>query len=424
MDDPLLYVLLVVLIAMSAFFSSTETAFSSISKIRLKRYEEQGDPRAKTASFIADHFDDALSAILIGNNIVNIASASIGTVLFTDMVGPELGPGVSTLVMTVVVLIFGEILPKTFAKENPDRMALRAARILAFLMKVLKPLVWFFVLLKTAMMKCVGSHNDLPSVTEEELKYIIEEIEDEGILEQHESELIQSALDFNDITVSEILTPRVDVIGVNRTATIEEVKDLFLTERFSRMPVYDKTIDNIVGVVSSKDFFSAYIRDNHFSLEDITQDIMFVPPKKLIGELLKDFQHSKDQMAVVIDQYGGTLGIITLEDILEELVGEIWDEDEEAESEYTQIGDGVYQASGDARLDDLLEEIAPEIHLEDDHAMTVSGWILDRTERLPEEGEVFQLDGLTVTVLEVQEQRILRVKLEVPVELRTPETED
>ncbi len=424
MDDPLLYVLLVVLIAMSAFFSSTETAFSSISKIRLKRYEEQGDPRAKTASFIADHFDDALSAILIGNNIVNIASASIGTVLFTDMVGPELGPGVSTLVMTVVVLIFGEILPKTFAKENPDRMALRAARILAFLMKVLKPLVWFFVLLKTAMMKCVGSHNDLPSVTEEELKYIIEEIEDEGILEQHESELIQSALDFNDITVSEILTPRVDVIGVNRTATIEEVKDLFLTERFSRMPVYDKTIDNIVGVVSSKDFFSAYIRDNHFSLEDITQDIMFVPPKKLIGELLKDFQHSKDQMAVVIDQYGGTLGIITLEDILEELVGEIWDEDEETESEYTQIGDGVYQASGDARLDDLLEEIAPEIHLEDDHAMTVSGWILDRTERLPEEGEIFQLDGLTVTVLEVQEQRILRVKLEVPVELRTPETED
>ena len=424
MDDPLLYVLLVVLIAMSAFFSSTETAFSSISKIRLKRYEEQGDPRAKTASFIADHFDDTLSAILIGNNIVNIASASIGTVLFTDMVGPELGPGVSTLVMTVVVLIFGEILPKTFAKENPDRMALRAARILAFLMKVLKPLVWFFVLLKTAMMKCVGSHNNLPSVTEEELKYIIEEIEDEGILEQHESELIQSALDFNDITVSEILTPRVDVIGVNRTATIEEVKDLFLTERFSRMPVYDKTIDNIVGVVSSKDFFSAYIRDNHFSLEDITQDIMFVPPKKLIGELLKDFQHSKDQMAVVIDQYGGTLGIITLEDILEELVGEIWDEDEETESEYTQIGDGVYQASGDARLDDLLEEIAPEIHLEDDHAMTVSGWILDRTERLPEEGEIFQLDGLTVTVLEVQEQRILRVKLEVPVELRTPETED
>ena len=176
--------------------------------------------------------------------------------------------------------------------------------------------------------------------------------------------------------------------------------------------------------MSSKDFFSAYIRDNHFSLEDITQDIMFVPPKKLIGELLKDFQHSKDQMAVVIDQYGGTLGIITLEDILEELVGEIWDEDEETESEYTQIGDGVYQASGDARLDDLLEEIAPEIHLEDDHAMTVSGWILDRTERLPEEGEIFQLDGLTVTVLEVQEQRILRVKLEVPVELRTPETED
>lgn len=424
MDDPLIYVLLVVLIALSAFFSSTETAFSSVSKVRLKHYEDIGKPGAKKAVYISEHFDDALSAILIGNNIVNIASASIGTAIFTALVGPKWGPGVSTAVMTIVVLIFGEILPKTYAKENADGVALGAARVLFAIMKVFKPLVAVFVGLKTLVMKLLGSKSVLPSVTEEELKYIIEEIEDEGVLEQHESELIQSALDFNDITVSEILTPRVDVISVSQSASVEEVKEIFLAERFSRLPVYDKNVDNIVGIISSKDFFAAYVENREFSLSKIIQEVMYVPPKKPINELLKELQKAKDQMAVVIDQYGGTLGIITLEDILEELVGEIWDEDDEEQAEYTQIGEGVYQASGDARLDDMLEVIAPNLPLADDHAMTVSGWILDKLERLPESGETFEIDGLTVTVQEVQEQRILRIQLTVPTELSKKKEEE
>ncbi|MDD6034114.1 MAG: hemolysin family protein [Oscillospiraceae bacterium] len=418
----MIYVLIVVLVALSAYFSSTETAFSSVSRVRLKHYEEIGDPRARTALYIADHFDDALSAILIGNNIVNIAAASAGTILFTGLVGPKWGPGVSTAAMTVLVLIFGEILPKTYAKENADKVALGSARVLYALMKLLRPLVLVFVKLKTAVMKLLGSRSELPSVTEEELKYISEEIEDEGVLEQHESELIQSALDFNDITVSEILTPRVDMVSVSRTAPVEEVKDLFLTERFSRLPVYDKTVDNIVGIISSKDFFAAYIEDKNFSLSRIIQDVMFVPPKKPISELLKELQKAKDQMAVVTDQYGGTLGIITLEDILEELVGEIWDEDDEEEPEFVQTGENVWEASGDARLDDFLETAAPDTELDEDHAMTIGGWILDGLERLPETGESFVLSGIRITVLDIKEQRILRVRLEVP-EAKTPDEE-
>ena len=421
MDDPLLYVFIVVLIALSAYFSSTETAFSSVSKVRLKHYEDIGDPRAKKALYISDRYDDALSAILIGNNIVNIAASSIGTVICTKIVGSKWGPGVSTLVMTMLVLIFGEILPKTYAKENADKVALGSAKILFGIMKVFKPLVAVFVKLKTGVMRILGSKSDLPSVTEEELKYIIEEIEDEGVLEQHESELIQSALDFNDITVSEILTPRVDVVSVSCNASVDEVKDLFLTERFSRLPVYDKTVDNIIGIVSSKDFFAAYIADRNFPLSTIVQDVMYVPPKKPIAELLKELQKAKDQMAIVIDQYGGTLGIITLEDILEELVGEIWDEDDEEETEFTQIAEHVWDVSGDARLDDFMETASPSIELDEDHPMTVGGWILEKLERLPEKDETFEIDSLLITIKEIQEQRILRVRLEVPATADTEE---
>ncbi|MCI8600117.1 MAG: HlyC/CorC family transporter [Oscillospiraceae bacterium] len=423
MDDPLLYLLLIVLIALSAFFSSAETAFSSISKVRLKHYEDIGRPGAKKAIYIQEHFDDALSAILIGNNIVNIASASIGTIIFTDLVGPKWGPGLSTAAMTVVVLIFGEVLPKTYAKEYADKVALGFSRVLFGIMAFFKPLVFVLVKLKGVVMRLLGSQNDLPSVTEEELKYIIEEIEDEGVLEQHESELIQSALEFSDVTVSEILTPRVDMVGVSQTAAVEEVKELFLTERFSRLPVYEKTADNIVGIINNKDFFAAYLENPEFPLSAITQEVIFVPPKKPIGDLLKEFQKAREQMAVVIDQYGGTLGIITLEDILEELVGEIWDKDDEAQSEFTEEGEGLYSASGDARLDDLMEVIAPSLTLEEGHAMTLSGWILDKLERLPAAGESFEIDGLTITVQDVQEQRLLRIRIMVPAELRSPKEE-
>lgn len=418
MDDPYLYVLLVILICLSAFFSATETAFSSVSKMRLKHYASTGDKRAEKALSIIDRFDDALSAILIGNNIVNIASASIGTVIFTDLIGGKWGPGVSTLVMTLLVLCFGEILPKTYAKENAENVSIRVAGILSAIMTLFKPLIWVFVQIKRGVMKLFKSKENLPTVTEEELKYIIEEIEDEGVLEQHESELIQSALEFNDITVSEILTHRVDVVSVEVNEDIEAVKNIFLTERFSRLPVYDKNIDNVLGIISDKDFFREYLKNPKFNLNDIVQETLFVPPKKHISALLKELQRTKSQIAIVTDQYGGTLGIITLEDILEELVGEIWDEDEDIIQEFSQLSEDRYLVSGDMKVDDMVEQIAPEdIQQYEDNTSTVGGWVLDEIEHLPEAEEVCKIGRFQITVKEIEEQRIKQVEVVVLPEL-------
>ncbi|MGI5893533.1 MAG: hemolysin family protein [Candidatus Merdivicinus sp.] len=413
MVNPFLYVVVVFLIACSAFFSGTETAFASVSRIRLKYRAQNGDKRAETALRILDRFDDALSAILIGNNIVNIGSASLATTICTLYFGESLGPTISTVVMTLLVLTFGEILPKTIAKENAEPMALGVASLLLGIMTVFKPLVWFFVQLKTVAMKFFHSHDDTPSITEEELKYMIEEIEDEGVLEEHESELIQSAMDFNDITVSEILTHRVDVVAIEKTTPIEEIKNLFVSERFTRIPVYDKSIDNILGIIHDKDFFREYLRDSNFELQTVIQDVLFVPPKKRIGELLKDFQKEKAQMAIVTDQYGGTLGIITVEDILEELVGEIWDEDEEIVAEYTKIGNNRYLVNGDMKVEDFFQEVEADYIPELADATTISGWVMEKMEKVPDPGETFVDSNISVVIRKVEEQRVRQVEITI-----------
>ena len=413
MVNPFLYVVVVILIMFSAFFSGTETAFASVSRIRLKYRAQNGDKRAQTALKVLDRFDDALSAILIGNNIVNIGSASLATTIFTIYFGESLGPTISTVAMTLLVLTFGEILPKTIAKENAESMALAVASVLLAIMTVFKPLVWFFVQLKSLVMRFFKASDSSPTMTEEELKYMIEEIEDEGVLEEHESELIQSAMEFTDITVSEIITHRVDVVAVEVTEPIENIKQLFLTERFARLPVYDKNIDNILGIIHDKDFFREYLQNPSFSLSVIMKEVLFVPPKKRISELLKDFQKSKSQMAVVTDQFGGTLGIITVEDILEELVGEIWDEDEEIVTEYTQIGENRYLVSGDMKVDDFFQEILPDDNPYENESSTISGWVMEKMEKVPEPGEGFSDEIVDLTVREAEDQRILQVEIQI-----------
>ena len=413
MVNPFLYVVVVILIMFSAFFSGTETAFASVSRIRLKYRAQNGDKRAQTALKVLDRFDDALSAILIGNNIVNIGSASLATTIFTIYFGESLGPTISTVAMTLLVLTFGEILPKTIAKENAESMALAVASVLLAIMTVFKPLVWFFVQLKSLVMRFFKASDSSPTMTEEELKYMIEEIEDEGVLEEHESELIQSAMEFTDITVSEIITHRVDVVAVEVTEPIENIKQLFLTERFTRLPVYDKNIDNILGIIHDKDFFREYLQNPSFSLSVIMKEVLFVPPKKRISELLKDFQKSKSQMAVVTDQFGGTLGIITVEDILEELVGEIWDEDEEIVTEYTQIGENRYLVSGDMKVDDFFQEILPDDNPYENESSTISRWVMEKMEKVPEPGEGFSDEIVDLTVREAEDQRILQVEIQI-----------
>lgn len=414
MSDIVLYVLIVFLIFMSAFFSATETAFSSVNRIRLKNYAADGNKRAAKTLKIADDFDRALSAILIGNNVVNIASASIGTLIFSNLLGD--GPTavtLSTLVMTVVVLIFGEVLPKSLAKENPERFALAVTTVLYALIVLLTPFTALLVGLKKLVTKFFKTKDSAPSVTEEELKYIIEEIEDEGVLEEQESELVQSALEFDDITVDEILTPRVDVAAVNINDPPEKLLEAFREGSRSRLPVYEKTIDSIIGIINAKAFLNAYLQNPEVSVRSLLQETLFVPPTKKISMLLKEMQRKKLQLAIVVDQYGGTIGIVTVEDILEELVGEIWDEDEDITEDIVAVGENVYEVSGDANIYDMFEALELEFPKFKSASNSLSGWVFEMLERIPEIGESFTYENLTITVLALDDQRILKLKVEV-----------
>lgn len=422
MDDPAnlgQYILLVVLTALSAFFSASETAFSSVNKIRLKNYVSDGNRKAERALKIAEDFDRMLSAILIGNNIVNIASASIGTVIFTKLFGAA-GAAISTVVMTIVVLIFGEILPKSYAKENSEKVTMNFAAPLNAVMVVLTPLVWVFTKLQS-LVKSKKGDEDTPSVTQEELKFIIEEIEDEGVLQESESELLQSALEFQEITVDEILTPRVDLVAADVNDSVEEIKALFMEHRYSRIPIYEKTVDSIIGVLWERDFFRELINGNEVDIRSLTRKTIFVPEKQLISSLMRELQMSKIHMAVVTDSYGGTVGIVTLEDIVEELVGEIWDEKDEVIETIVKLDDNEYIVDADLNVFDMLEELEIELKDFEPESNTVGGWVLEEMKKIPEEGESFEYAPMTVTIHEVSEKRVEKIK--VKVEIPEPEEE-
>lgn len=402
------YLLILLMVMLSAFFSASETAYSSVNRIRLKNYAAAGNKRAEKALKVAADFDRALSAILIGNNVVNIASASLGTVVFTALLGPS-GVGVSTLVMTLIVLTFGEILPKSFAKENAEAIALRVATPLSVLIWILTPFIWFFVQLKKPFIRKGKAE---PSVTEEELKTIIEEIEDEGVLGEEESELMQSALAFDDITAEEILTPRVDLVAVDISADLETIKSAFIESHFSRIPVYDKTIDSIEGILYERDFMTMLITGKIRPIRELMRETIFIPPSKKISQLLRELQAKKLHIAVVTDQYGGTIGIVTLEDILEELVGDIWDEHDVVTHEMIQTAAGGYSVSSDMNIFDLLEELEvkqPDFELQNH---TVGGFVIEMLAHIPEVGESVQYQNLKLTVTEMDDQRIMRLLVE------------
>lgn len=410
MDDTFSIILLIVLIAFSALFSATETAYSSLSKIRLKNMASDGNKKAQRALKISDKYDSALSAILIGNNIVNIASASIATVVFVKWIGDS-GVGISTIVTTIVVLIFGEVTPKSLAKQNPEKFACAVSGFLNFLMIVFFPLSWVLTGIKNLFAKRFSSDENQPSVTEEELKYIIEEIEDEGVLNEHESELVQSALEFDDTTVDEVLTPRVDVMAIDITESPEKIKSIFFESGFSRLPVFEKSIDNIIGVLNEKDFIEEYLKDSNVNIKPLIQNVMYVPAKKRIATLLKDIQRKKIHLAVVSDEFGGTLGIITLEDIIEELVGDIWDESDRVKTEINKLPDGTLRVSGDTNVYDLLDDLEMDEELYDGESTTVGGLALEVLEKIPSVGDEFTMLGLVFTVEEIEEQRVTTLRV-------------
>ena len=409
MDDGsiTLLVALIVLIAFSAFFSASETAFSSLNQIRLKSRAEDGDTSAARVLAMAEKYDKLLSTILIGNNIVNIAAASIGTIIFTKMLGAERGATVSTMVLTVVVLIFGEVTPKSLAKEMPETVATAVAPVLSLLMLVFTPLTWLFSQWKKLLGRFVHS-SESDAITEGELITMVSEAENDGELTDRESQLIRSAIEFDDVEVEEILTPRVDVVAVEDDISLEELAQTFAESGYSRLPVYHDTIDNIIGVVHEKDFYLARLK-KATTVEDLIAPTLYTTGSTQISQLLRTLREQHHHMAVVVDEYGGTEGIITLEDIREELVGEIWDEHDEATEDFRQQSDGSWLVSGSASVDDLYETLdLPED--EDIDSNTVNGLVQEKTHHLPKVGDHFQLNDYEGVVTRTARRRVTEVR--------------
>lgn len=407
-SDIIMGIVIAILVLLSAFFSATETAFSFVNKIRIQHSVDNGNKKAKNALYVIENFDNALTTILICNNIVNLSCSSIATVLCLNLFG-DMGSAIATGATTLLVLTFGEVIPKCLAKEHCDAFSLKTAGLLRVLMFILKPFVFVFLKLKSLALKIAGGSEDSPSVTENELKYIVESIEEEGVLEESESEMVRSALDFDEKTAEEILTPRVDVTFINISDSQEKIKDIIIENRYSRIPVYEETVDHIVGILHTRDYLESLADGKAPDLRDIMQTPYFVFRTQQLSKILNAFKRTKIHLAIVTDEYGGTLGIVTMEDLLEEIVGEIWDEDEEIEHNYYKIGKGEFLVNGDIELDDLLALFDLDEDAIESDSVTVGGFILEHAGTIPHKRQSIEADGFRFTVMEVKDQRIIRV---------------
>ena len=414
---------MVMLVLFSAFFSGAETSFSSLNRVKLKTMISEGksNKRIERTLALAEDYDIVLSTVLIGNNIVNIACTSLATLFFTGLLGDnsDLGATVSTVVMTIVVLIFGEVTPKTFAKEKAERVAIAITPIIRLFIIIFTPLNFFFRGWKKLMNK-VFKTGKADTITEEELKTYVDEAHTGGEIDENESELIRSSIEFDDIDVGDILVPRVDVEAVDKYAPLNEIEQVFNSTNFSRLPVYIDDIDNIVGVIHHRDFENARKR-NLKSLRTVLKPVPAVSPDTKISKLLRIFQKNKTHLAVVIDEFGGTEGIVTLEDILEELVGEIWDEHDEVLHDIEQIGDHEYIVQGSMSIDDFYEFF--KINRIEKDISTVNGWIMKNIDKIPQVDDCFTCDKITALVLSVDGKRAEEIKITVEVEENASEQE-
>lgn len=402
---------MIVLVLFSSFFSGAETAFSSINKVKLKAMMTDGKKNKKIerALKLADDYDVVLSTVLIGNNIVNIACTSLATLFFTGLLGDnsDLGATVSTVVMTVVVLIFGEVTPKTYAKEKAEKVVIAIAPIVKFFIIIFTPLNVFFRAWKRLMNR-VFHTGKADTVTEEELKTYVDEAHTGGEIDENESELIRSSIEFDDIDVGDILVPRVDVEAIDKYASFKEIEKVFYSTNFSRLPVYIDDIDNIVGVIHQRDFEQAK-KKNLKSLRTVIKPVPAVSPDTKISKLLRIFQKNKTHLAIVVDEFGGTEGIVTLEDILEELVGEIWDEHDEVQIDIEKLSDSEYIVQGGMSIDDFYDYF--DIHEENNEVSTVNGWIMQNIDKIPQVDDTFDYGRLTATVISVDGKRAEDVKI-------------
>ena len=418
MNVPLYIAVMAMLVLMSAYFSATETAFSSMSKTRLKLLSEE-NKRAALAIKLSENYDKLISTVLIGNNIVNIALATLGTLFFVEVLGMgDIGATVSTVVITLVVLTFGEVCPKSIAKDHPERFAIFSSPIINVFIFVLTPLSFIFSMIKKFVSKIFRS-KESASMSQEELLLIVDEVKEEGVIDQDESELLHNAIEFSELCAEDILTHRVDLEAVAIDEDKKEIAHVFSTSKYSRLLVYEDTIDKIVGVIHQKDFYSE-TAITRASIKDIMTPPVFALKNEKIDDLLHRLQENKSHIAVILDEYGGTLGIVTMEDILEELVGDIWDEHDEVKEEFKEITENVYSVDGIMNFEDFCKEF--DIKAES-QSISIGGWVAEQLEKIPETGDTFTFDKFSVTVTETENNRASIIEIKILTE-ETPEGED
>lgn len=406
----ILIAVIIVLILLSGFFSATETAFSCANKIKLKTFVTQGKKNAKAVYKFADEkYDKLVTAILVGNNIVNISASAIGTILFGLLIkNQEVSATVSTAVITVVVLLFGEITPKYLASIYPEKVCLLFYSLMQFFFWVLWPVCKIFDGYKWVLTKIFKLKKD-ETVTDEELLSLVDEAEESGTLKEDESELVRSALEFDDLKVEDILVPRVSVYAVEEETAMDEIREVFESTGYSRLPVYSGTIDNVVGLIHERDFYGAYIRGEK-DIKKSVQDIVFTTEYTRISSLMKQLQKQKIHMAAVSDEYGGLVGIVTLEDILEELVGDIWDEHDEEEVLHGEIAKDEYWVDGKCSLEEFFELYDMEREEDGFESNTVGGWVTEECGEIPAIGKVLQFKGLEIKIVKATKQKVLKIR--------------
>ena len=406
-------IVIIVLVLLSGFFSATETAYSCVNRIKLKTHIAQGKRNAKAVYKFADEgYDKLVTAILVGNNIVNLTASALGTVLFTSLLvnspNADLAPTLSTIALTVVVLLFGEITPKYLASVYPEKFCYFFYPIMQIFYWILIPVCKIFDLYKAGLKKIFKLSKD-ETVTDEELLYLVEEAEESGTLKEDESELVRSALEFDDLKVEDILVPRVDVCAIEQNSTMEEIREAFQSTGYSRLPVYKDTIDNVVGLIHERDFFVGYLNGEK-DISRVVQDIVFTTEYTRISALLKQLQKKKIHMAAVSDEYGGLVGIVTLEDILEELVGEIWDEHDEEEVHYGKISDDEYWMDGKCSLEEFFDIYELETYGEEFDSNTIGGWATEQYGAIPPIGEVLRFKDIEIKIVKATQQKVLKIR--------------
>ncbi len=393
--NPILLVLMIGLLMISAFFSMTETAYSSIGRLRMKTLVELKKPGSKKALWIVDNFDKTLTTLLVGNNIANIALASVSVLLFSGIFGKMENADtiitlMNTLIMTIVILIFGEIFPKSIAKSHAEKICLAESRFLYLLIKIMSPLTYPFLLLNRKVMARIESENRI-TVTESDLETIIDTMEEEGSINEEEADMLQKVLDLSEITVEEIMTPRVDMIAVEVNEDIKTITDIFFKNKYSRLPVYDTNTDNIIGILSERDFYTKIIKDQHINLRRLVRKPLFVPTSTKVDALIEMLQKQNTHLAIVVDEYGGVDGIVTMEDALEELVGEIYDEHDDIIETITKQDDYTYLVNADYDLEDLFEDLnlgKPPVS----ESTSVGGWLFEMFQDIPEIDEEIEYE--------------------------------